>query len=163
MKRKLQISFFVLLCFSFATIISFNIFHSYALSYSSSWNIVAFKIAWPEKENPSWYVDPLLAKEVFSSLIEDHQDNIPFWRFHRRATRDQAGHQFSFIFYADQRLAKKIFKETKENLILKELLRDKIIIKEEYVLTGKCGVGDLSDSHWSEEMKIAWPICNGFQ
>lgn len=157
MKRKLQLFFLLLLSFVFVVIVSFNIFCSYDLSSSSSWNIVAFQINWPEGESPHWYVDPLLAKEVFSSIIEAHQNNIPLWRFHRRAVRDRAGHQFSFIFYADQRLAKKIFKETKENLVLKELLRDKIVIKEKYLLTGKCGVGDLSDPHWSREMQIAWP------
>ena len=124
---------------------------------SLSWNVISFQINWPDGERPNWYVGPLLAKEVFFPVILENNANLPLWRFHRRASRDKAGHKFSFIFYTNASVAEKIFLQVKKNLILEWLFYEGIIVDGNYVYTEKYGEGDLSDPSWSPAMQMAWP------
>ncbi len=75
----------------------------------NGWWYARFVMNWPADKEPSWYIDPLLAHRVVSPVLDRYGNDIVLWRFHRRAARDQAGHQFSFIFYATPETAREVF------------------------------------------------------
>jgi hypothetical protein len=78
---------------------------------------------WPENEDPMWQTDLILAHKVLSPIITQHQETIGLWRFHRRALRDQAGHQFTFIFYASPQVARQVFNQVDADPFLEEMKR----------------------------------------
>ena len=79
------------------------------LPSGSGWWHARFRMNWPPDTDPIWYMDLYLAHQVILPLFQAHQNDIHLWRFHRRAARDGAGRQFSFIFYASPRAARNIF------------------------------------------------------
>ncbi|GAA4959031.1 hypothetical protein GCM10025791_44900 [Halioxenophilus aromaticivorans] len=50
-----------------------------------------------------------LADQVVEPMLTAMAEPIALWRFHRRAGRDKAGHQFSFMFYTDDGTAQQVF------------------------------------------------------
>ena len=52
---------------------------------------------WPEHSDPAWHMDSMVAHLVVSPILNGKRPQIELWRFHRRAGRDGAGHQFNFI------------------------------------------------------------------
>ena len=58
-----------------------------------AWRICWFRTTWPEGRVPRWEVDMLLAQRLLGPIIAEQENNIQSWRFHRRAFRDDAGHQ----------------------------------------------------------------------
>jgi hypothetical protein len=121
---------------------------------------VRFRMAWPENTEPSWHVDLLLANLVISPVLEEHRSDIALWRFHRRAARDQTGHQFSFIFYASPETALAVFHEVDSTALLKEMEKNGFIVEARYDDTDKVkrpNLGETSDGRWSPELKTAWP------
>ena len=63
-----------------------------------NWWYVRFRLVWPDEEEPDWSLDALIAHQIVAPVLEQYDDQIQLWRFHRRAARDSSGHQFSFIF-----------------------------------------------------------------
>jgi hypothetical protein len=124
------------------------------------WWYVKFRIGWPENKDPDWSIDILLADAVIEPVLIRYQDDIALWRFHRRAGRDHAGHQFSFIFYAAKAKAGSIFEEIKKNRLVNKLSNKNII--ENIIITSiddneRKFINDTSDEGWSETLQIAWP------
>ena len=85
------------------------------------WWYARFQMEWPENEDPRWHTDLILAHKVLSPVIAQHQEKIGLWRFHRRALRDQAGHQFAFIFYASPQVARQVFDQLNSDPFLEEM------------------------------------------
>ena len=115
---------------------------------------------WPPNEEPSWYVDPLLAHRVVSPILNQVGSDIKLWRFHRRAVRDQAGHQFSFIFYASPETARKVFAALQADGTLKKMKDYGLIIRDSYDDTGtitRPNIEDTSDRNWSLPVQKSWP------
>ena len=56
----------------------------------SYWWKCQFIINWPAGNEPDWAVDHLLAHAVVSPALSQYAENIPYWRFHRRAARDSS-------------------------------------------------------------------------
>jgi hypothetical protein len=124
------------------------------------WWRAAFKINWPDKREPLWYVDLILAHKIIAPILDAYQDQIGLWRFHRRAARDSAGHQFSFIFYCSTDLATTIMSKIKVNHLSQHLIQTGKITKVYLQSTAKIKESNLeatSDTHWSKPMQRAWP------
>jgi len=124
------------------------------------WWYARYRIAWPEGAEPDWRVDLLLADAVIKPVLHDHRQQIRYWRFHRRALRDDAGHQFSFIFYADKETADRVYTALTSDTLTGRLVEKNILQK---VVTDSLennhlsGVQDTSDKNWSETLQNAWP------
>ena len=124
------------------------------------WWYVNYSIKWPENTEPRLYIDLLLADAVIEPILLQHRDSITYWRFHRRAVRDKAGHQFSFIFYADKTTARSIFQQVENNEITKKMLMMNIL---QQILTDNPDNNDLtnvnatSDKNWPVKLQNAWP------
>ena len=124
------------------------------------WN-VRFKIQWPDvSEEPSWYVDALLADRIVGPVLSRYRKDVSFWRFHRRAADDDSGHQFSLIFYSTPKTANKIYKAIGENSLLEGMKARGLIVRvacDDTNGIGKPGVEDMSDRHWSPSIQKSWP------
>lgn len=126
----------------------------------SYWWFVRVKMTWPEDQEPAWYMDVLLARQVFRPVLLEHALDIEMWRFHRRAAHDKAGHQFSFIFYAKQATADAILSKLADNPLLKSLMAaGKVQALRLYDANKKPdpAIEATSDPNWSLEMQRAWP------
>lgn len=124
------------------------------------WWHVRFGIAWPENAEPAWNVDMMLADRVVGPVLERHRHGISLWRFHRRASRDGAGHQFSFIFYSSPQRARDVMEDISASMTLKDMKKQGVIVRESYDSTlelPKPKVEDTSDAKWSPHVQKAWP------
>lgn len=105
-------------------------------------------------------MDLLLAHSVISPILQNNYENISYWRFHRRAARDNAGHQFSFIFFSKPEAAAKIYWEIQQSSILQSALKANLVEK---VATGDPqnprfpNIEDTSDSNWPADIQKNWP------
>jgi hypothetical protein len=126
----------------------------------NGWWTARFAIEWPENTEPRWYMDVFLAQEIVSPILSNFQDRIVLWRFHRRAARDKAGHQFSFIFYASPETAKQISRAFQADKLLKEMKQAGLIIRDSYdnhEELKRPNIEDTSDHNWSSSIQKAWP------
>jgi hypothetical protein len=124
------------------------------------WWYARFVMNWPPDMEPSWHVDLLLAQRVVSPLLSRFENDIKLWRFHRRAARDKAGHQFSFIFYATQGTAREVFAALQTETTLKALRTGGILIGDSYDDTSaitRPNIEDTSDRSWSLPVQKSWP------
>lgn len=124
------------------------------------WWYARFRMVWQPETEPQWHLDLLIARQVLQPVIEDLTDQIPLWRFHRRAARDAAGHQFSFIFYATPATAEAVYGRLAEDPTLQSLydnhLLARIVLDNPQDLK-KPDIEDTSDSHWSPAVQKSWP------
>lgn len=124
------------------------------------WWRCQFKIVWPENSRLNWGMDLLLAHSVISPVLQNHNENISYWRFHRRAARDNAGHQFSFIFFSKPETAANIYGEIKQSSIVQQALEANLV---ERVITGDPNkprfphIEDTSDPNWPKDIQKNWP------
>jgi hypothetical protein len=124
------------------------------------WWSLKFKITVTEGQRPEWHVDTLLAYEVIRPALNLHYDKLGLWRFHRRNKDDEAGRQFSFMFYGERRQARDIFNHIKTNALLKRLKSKRIIERVAYDDLRKrqnTAIKALSDSQWPEYIQDTWP------
>lgn len=63
------------------------------------WHNFRFRMQWPENENPKWWLDLFVMDSLFREILSKHRDKIGLWRFHRRAARDNSGHQLTLLCY----------------------------------------------------------------
>jgi hypothetical protein len=127
---------------------------------TNGWWYVRFRIKWPESAKPSWHVDLLIANEIIAAVLKQYKDRIILWRFHRRAFRDDEGHQFSLTFYSSPETAKEIFKTLQYDRLLKKLKRSGVVIRDIYDDTSKIlapNIQDTSDGHWTAAIRKSWP------
>jgi hypothetical protein len=87
------------------------------IASSAGWWSARFRMYWPPEEEPFWHTDLLIAHKIVAPVLLQYKDRIYLWRFHRRATRDRAGHQFSFIFYASAQTAYQVFDTLRSNAL----------------------------------------------
>lgn len=126
-----------------------------------SWHSCSFRITWPEGSAPDLDVDLLLAHAVIGPVLDTYEERLKFWRFHRRASRDEAGHLFSFIFFTNQGSAKYIkemitvsnrVRQLKSENIIEELSCDNVTHWSGPDIT------DTSDQNWSFSVQKNWPF-----
>ena len=126
----------------------------------SGWWYARFKMEWPENENPKWQADLVLAHKVLSPVIREHGGTIGLWRFHRRALRDQAGHQFAFIFYSSPQTARQVFARLNSDPFLEEMKIAGVLSQAFYDDTTSIArprLEDTSDRRWSLPVQKSWP------
>jgi hypothetical protein len=124
------------------------------------WWYMRFRLSWPEGAEPAWHRDLLLADQVIRPTLADNRDAIALWRFHRRAARDGAGHQFSFIFRSSPATAARIYAEIRRNPALVRLHRSGAVTSVAFDDLSKITrprIADTSDTAWSPQMQAAWP------
>lgn len=124
------------------------------------WWYAGFRIDWPQDADPNWYVDTMIAHRVILPVLNQYKEKIDLWRFHRRAARDQAGHNFSFIFYSSPKTADRIYQAIKSNPDLVRMEASGLIVRVSCDDTGrieKPNIEDTSDKHWSEPVQKSWP------
>jgi hypothetical protein len=126
----------------------------------TGWWYARFRLHWPEGGEPAWHRDLLLADQVIRPTLAHNRDAIALWRFHRRAARDGAGHQFSFIFRTSPTTAARIYAEIRRNPTLVRLRRSGAVASVGFDDLSKIerpGIADTSDTAWSPQMQAAWP------
>ncbi|MEJ2728162.1 MAG: hypothetical protein P8185_06565 [Deltaproteobacteria bacterium] len=130
------------------------------IASSSGWWFARFRMYWPAEEQVSWHLDLLIAHKVVAPALAQYKDAIGLWRFHRRAVRDDAGHQFSFIFYASAETAYQIFNMLRANEMLSEMKSAGMIIEDRYDNTDRISrphIEDTSDPGWPPAIQKNWP------
>ncbi len=137
-----------------------NVPPSYKNLENNYWWECDFRVTWPEDGEIDWGMDLLLAHAVVSPVLVEHSNNISYWRFHRRAARDAAGHQFSFIFYSNPETAAVVLSEIANSKRLRDayeanLLKTVLIDDPDQPLLPN--VEDTSDRNWSPVLQKNWP------
>jgi hypothetical protein len=125
------------------------------------WWAVRFQMHWPEDTSPAWHMDTLIAHRVIAPVLARYREQIELWRFHRRAARDSAGHQFSFIFYADVVSARLITGELSDDALAAALLNSGSVRRISSDVTHSVTrpeLADTSDPAWSPAVRQAWPF-----
>ena len=130
------------------------------IASSDGWWYARFRMQWPQEEAPSWHTDLLIAHKIVAPVLLKYKDRIRLWRFHRRAVRDDAGHRFSFIFYASAETAYQVFDLLRTNALLTEMAYSGRIIQEVYDnpdRIAKPRIKDTSDPSWPSSVQKSWP------
>ena len=130
------------------------------LSAGSYWWYLRFRVEWPEGKPPAWHTDLMLADRVVRPVLERRQADIALWRFHRRAARDGAGHQFSFIFYASPATARGVFEDVGASPALglaQAAGRVTAVLQDDPLHPSRPAPADTSDPAWSAALRSAWP------
>lgn len=126
----------------------------------NGWWAVRFQMDWPEDMPPSWYMDTLIAHRVIAPALARYEERIELWRFHRRAARDGAGHQFSFIFYTGLQSARLITDDIRNDALVAALMRSGSVRRILYAdprSIDKPQIADTSDPAWPAAVQQAWP------
>ena len=124
------------------------------------WWRCTFINVWPKNSEADGAVDLLLAHAVVSPILSQYVDDIPYWRFHRRAARDSKGHRFTFLFYSKPEIAFAVFAEIDKSEVLKDSLNANVVRK--VVMDNPRhpqlpNIGDTSDRLWSSAVQRNWP------
>ena len=125
-----------------------------------SWWVAGYHLKWPEKVGPSWHLDMWIAHQVMAPLLARYQADIPLWRFHRRAARDQAGHLFRFRFYASQQTARAVYQTLQADEQLLNLQRGGWIVNvlyDDLHQPHRPNIEDTSDRNWPLPIQQSWP------
>lgn len=130
------------------------------IASSNGWWFAQFRLHWPAEEKANWYLDLLIAHKIVMPALTRYKDEIHLWRFHRRAVRDQAGHQFSFIFYASTETAYQVFNLLRSNELLTQMKSAGMIIEDRFDNTDRIirpDIEDTSDATWPPTIQKNWP------
>ena len=130
------------------------------LPSGNGWWRVRIRMNWPLETDPVWHMDLYLAHQVFRPLLDQHGTDIYLWRFHRRAKRDSAGRQFSFIFYSSPRTAQQLFESLQSNPILTHNISSGVIddiVYDNPANIKRPDLDDTSDKNWPLVIQKTWP------
>lgn len=130
------------------------------IASGEGWWFARYRMDWPAEGQVNWHLDLLVAHKIVAPALAQHRDRIRLWRFHRRAVRDAAGHQFSFIFYASAEAAWQVFDTLRSNEMLSQMISAGMIIEDLYDHTDRItrpGIADTSDRSWPPEIQRNWP------
>jgi hypothetical protein len=130
------------------------------IASSDGWWQASFRMYWPQEQEALWHIDLLIAHEIVAPVLKQYKDSIALWRFHRRAARDEAGHQFSLLFYSSAATAYQVFNRLRSNELLSEMKSSGTIISDHYDNTNKITkprIKDTSDKRWPPSIRKSWP------
>jgi len=137
-----------------------NISYQFKNLEGASWWSCSFKMVWPEHEEADFAIDLFLAHAVISPVISEFISDTPYWRFHRRAAHDDAGHRFTFLFYSNPDIASQIFTKINESSLLHIAIDGGLIEKvtmDDTDHPGSYEIESTSDNTWSIEIQKNWP------
>ena len=130
------------------------------LPSGNGWWRARFRLNWPPNTDPVWHMDLYIAHQVILPVLQSYQNDIQLWRFHRRAARDGAGRQFSFLFYAAPRTARTIFETLQSDPMVCKMkfagVIDAVVCDDPAKLT-RPEIEDTSDKNWPISIQKAWP------
>lgn len=124
------------------------------------WWQLRFRLTWPDNTEPDFSRHLLIAERILLPIITEHEDQLPLWRVHRRAGRDDAGHQLSFIFYTNALTASAIERQAQENELGLWLQEQGMIEKlafHQRTAEEMGQLGQTSDPNWPAEIQESWP------
>ncbi len=126
------------------------------------WWYARFRWNWPLEEQPRWPLDYVAAHRIASPVLEKYEPEIGLWRFHRRAARDNSGHQFSLVFYSSRATASRVFESLDSDPLttdlIKEGLLEKIVFDDlDANPVPRPGIEDTSDKNWPLSVQKSWP------
>ena len=107
-----------------------------------------------------WERDLMIAHRIIAPILKNHDQGIVLWRFHRRAAKDDTGHQFSFIFYSGAEQAEAINRQVTDVPLLASMLSNQLVrevLVDRVDNNTRPNIADTSDSQWSPVMQAAWP------
>ncbi len=125
-----------------------------------AWWQLKFRLSWPSGEAADFSQHLLIAEQVLLPLIIEHQQSFALWRFHRRAGRDKAGHQFSLIFMSDEHTAADIGGAIESDQLVAWLKQQGMLEKTSLRRRGADELGrieETSDQAWPPEIQKSWP------
>ncbi len=128
-------------------------------THSSAWWTTRFLLS-DKASSPQWELDPMIANEVLAPLLRSFEDDISFWRIHRRAAQDTTGHQLSLHFYATAQTARKLSETIDNEPLLAELWESNLLRKviHDDPQAGSSSVfSSTSDPNWTKTLQQAWP------
>lgn len=135
--------------------------HTAAIGDSTpAWRTCYFRTSWPEGEPPRWAVDLLVAHRILGPILAEQGQDLQFWRFNRRAARDQAGHHLRFLFYTDSTRAADIINSVQQNEVRSKLLENRVLQSVNCQSPNDMSqprIGDTSDPAWPETIQNHWP------
>ena len=121
-----------------------------------AWWTARFRLAWPCAEpEPQFYLDLVIAHRIVAPVLKAY--NLVAWRFHRRAGRDAAGHQFRFLFYSSRNTADAIFRMIGTTSLLQEMKEAGLIIGEWYDDPPQPQFEGAGDQTWPSAIQKVWP------
>ena len=124
------------------------------------WWQLRFRLTWPDDEPPDFAAHLLIAEQLLLPVINEHQAELPLWRFHRRAGRGDSGNQFSLIFLSDKATATRINEQITSAALTQWLLDSQLIDKVRFAQRSPEDLGRLeltSDPEWPIEIQRSWP------
>lgn len=130
------------------------------LPSGTGWWRVHFRMNWPLDTDAVWHMDLYLAHQVIMPLLEKNKADIYLWRFHRRAKRDMAGRQFTFLFYSSPHTAQGIFDALRSSPIIIDTLSAGVIddiVYDNPVNIKRPDIDDTSDKNWPLPIQKTWP------
>lgn len=133
---------------------------THELPSGHGWWFARFRMQWPPDTKPIWYMDLYLAHQVILPKLEQHKQDISLWRFHRRAARDGASRQFSFIFYSSPQTAQHIFNALQTDPRVAYLKTEGILDRDVYddpTRITRPNIEDTSDKNWPSSIQKTWP------
>ena len=124
------------------------------------WYNFHFRINWPSNENPKWWLDIYIVDSLFREILSIHREELDLWRFHRRAAKDNSGHQLTLLCYVEKDNFK-LINHTIQNSRVLRILKNNGDLKEYFYHEGGNKVESSSDGNWSIEIQKSWPyfIC----
>ena len=135
-------------------------FEPKSLPAGNGWWYARYRMTWPPETDPVWHMDLYLAHQIILPLFQEYQNDIMLWRFHRRAARDGAGRQFSFIFYASPLTARNVFHSLQSNPLVDNLKFAGVIEMDVYddpARITRPNIEDTSDRNWPVSIQKTWP------
>ena len=124
------------------------------------WWFARFRMHWPPDTKPIWHMDLYLAHQVILPKLEQHKQDINLWRFHRRAARDGAGRQFSFIFFSSPQTARQIFNALQSDPLVAYLKTEGVLDQDVYddpTQITRPNIEDTGDKNWPTSIQKTWP------
>jgi len=101
------------------------------MAEDGAWRTARSRLEWPLAEpEPQFYLDLVIAHRIIAPALNACEPLA--WRFHRRAGRAVAGHQFRWLFYSSRNTADSIFRMIGGNSLLQEMKNAGLIIEAAY-------------------------------
>ena len=120
------------------------------------WHNFRFRLHWPDNENPKWWLDLFVVDSLFREILSSHREKIDLWRFHRRAARDNSGHQLTLLCYMTKENSKLINDVIQKSSTLR-ILNDNGNLREFLYEEGGDNIENSSDGKWPIEIQKSWP------
>lgn len=124
------------------------------------WWYLRFRLRLAGDDEVNSYLDALIADQVLSEVIAQHRAALRLWRFHRRWALDDAGHQFSFIFFAPPSRARQVIAQVERDPLLAQLDADGHLLAyrvDEADPQRATDPAATSDPVWPPAIQREWP------